>query len=153
MLWFNLHSEVDEVDMRQFLLLLPELFNTSCLYAVYTRHCYLQLICLHHQINIPLSLINDIYLFVVFQGFSLFCCTGFKLFNALFYNRTIYIYLCTFILLQIRVNGNEFHTFKHRMRLESVRGLHILGDVSIQTINVIGVRLLVPYVLSLAFWV
>ncbi|XP_041654467.1 galectin-6-like [Cheilinus undulatus] len=42
---------------------------------------------------------------------------------------------------QIKVNGKDFHTFHHRLPVESVRGMHISGDVSIQTINVIGVRL------------
>uniref|UniRef100_A0A671WYV6 Galectin n=1 Tax=Sparus aurata TaxID=8175 RepID=A0A671WYV6_SPAAU len=42
---------------------------------------------------------------------------------------------------QIRVNGNDFHTFEHRMPVERVRAMQIAGDVSIQTINVIGVRL------------
>uniref|UniRef100_A0A671WZB9 Galectin n=1 Tax=Sparus aurata TaxID=8175 RepID=A0A671WZB9_SPAAU len=39
---------------------------------------------------------------------------------------------------QIRVNGNDFHTFEHRMPVERVRAMQIAGDVSIQTINVIG---------------
>ncbi|KAK2846647.1 hypothetical protein Q5P01_009646 [Channa striata] len=39
---------------------------------------------------------------------------------------------------QIKVNGNEFHHFKHRIPFDRVRSLHITGDVSIQTINVIG---------------
>uniref|UniRef100_A0A3Q3FW03 Galectin n=1 Tax=Labrus bergylta TaxID=56723 RepID=A0A3Q3FW03_9LABR len=42
---------------------------------------------------------------------------------------------------QIKVNGKDFHTFKHRLPVERVCGIHIAGDVSIQTINVIGVRL------------
>uniref|UniRef100_A0AAZ1XZX2 Galectin n=1 Tax=Oreochromis aureus TaxID=47969 RepID=A0AAZ1XZX2_OREAU len=40
----------------------------------------------------------------------------------------------------IKVNGNDFHTFQHRIPMEQVRGLQIAGDVSIQTINFIGVR-------------
>ncbi|XP_034556873.1 galectin-4-like [Notolabrus celidotus] len=39
---------------------------------------------------------------------------------------------------QIKVNGKDFHTFKHRLPVERVCGMHIAGDVSIQTINVIG---------------
>ncbi|XP_035535522.1 galectin-4-like [Morone saxatilis] len=42
---------------------------------------------------------------------------------------------------QIKVNGNDFFTLHHRLPLERVRAMHIAGDVSIQTINVIGVRL------------
>uniref|UniRef100_A0A7N8XRV5 Galectin n=1 Tax=Mastacembelus armatus TaxID=205130 RepID=A0A7N8XRV5_9TELE len=42
---------------------------------------------------------------------------------------------------QISVNGNEFHTFQHRIPFERVRAMQIAGDVSIQTINVIGVSL------------
>uniref|UniRef100_A0AAZ1XZN5 Galectin n=1 Tax=Oreochromis aureus TaxID=47969 RepID=A0AAZ1XZN5_OREAU len=41
---------------------------------------------------------------------------------------------------EIKVNGNDFHTFQHRIPMEQVRGLQIAGDVSIQTINFIGVR-------------
>ncbi|XP_067364407.1 galectin-4-like isoform X2 [Channa argus] len=39
---------------------------------------------------------------------------------------------------QLRINGNEFHHFKHRIPFDRVYALHITGDVSIQTINVIG---------------
>ncbi|XP_077422070.1 galectin-4-like [Vanacampus margaritifer] len=39
---------------------------------------------------------------------------------------------------QFKINGKDFHTFKHRLPLARVRGLQIGGDVSIQTINVIG---------------
>ncbi|XP_070827011.1 galectin-4-like [Chaetodon trifascialis] len=39
---------------------------------------------------------------------------------------------------QIRVNGNDFYNFQHRMPLERVCAMHIGGDVFIQTINVIG---------------
>ncbi|XP_072308937.1 galectin-4-like isoform X2 [Eucyclogobius newberryi] len=39
---------------------------------------------------------------------------------------------------QIKVNGNDFYTFQHRMPVERVGGLQIGGDVAIQTINVIG---------------
>lgn len=42
-------------------------------------------------------------------------------------------------LLQIKVNGSEFHDFKHRLPFERVRAMNIAGDVCIQTINVIGV--------------
>uniref|UniRef100_A0A667Y658 Galectin n=1 Tax=Myripristis murdjan TaxID=586833 RepID=A0A667Y658_9TELE len=41
---------------------------------------------------------------------------------------------------QIKVNGQDFHTFSHRIPVERVCALQISGDVSIQTINVIGVR-------------
>ncbi|XP_038550097.1 galectin-4-like isoform X1 [Micropterus salmoides] len=40
---------------------------------------------------------------------------------------------------QIKVNGNTLHTFEHRVPMERVCGMQIGGDVSIQTINVIGV--------------
>uniref|UniRef100_A0AAX7SQC8 Galectin n=1 Tax=Astatotilapia calliptera TaxID=8154 RepID=A0AAX7SQC8_ASTCA len=40
---------------------------------------------------------------------------------------------------QIKVNGIDFHIFQHRIPMEQVRGLQIAGDVSIQTINFIGV--------------
>uniref|UniRef100_A0A3B5ATG8 Galectin n=1 Tax=Stegastes partitus TaxID=144197 RepID=A0A3B5ATG8_9TELE len=39
---------------------------------------------------------------------------------------------------QIRVNGNDFYTFEHRLPMERVCAMQIAGDVSIQTINVIG---------------
>ncbi|KAF1393603.1 hypothetical protein PFLUV_G00017760 [Perca fluviatilis] len=39
---------------------------------------------------------------------------------------------------QIKVNGNDFHTFEHRLPLNRVCALQIAGDVSIQTINIIG---------------
>uniref|UniRef100_A0A673BT99 Galectin n=1 Tax=Sphaeramia orbicularis TaxID=375764 RepID=A0A673BT99_9TELE len=39
---------------------------------------------------------------------------------------------------QVRVNGNDFYTFPHRIPMECVRAMQIAGDVSIQTINVIG---------------
>lgn len=45
-----------------------------------------------------------------------------------------------FILFQIKVNGDDFHTFGHRLSVQRVGGMHIGGDVSIQTINIIGVR-------------
>lgn len=47
------------------------------------------------------------------------------------------------LMLQIKVNGNDFHTFEHRIPVEFVRALHIKGDVTIKTINIIGVRLLI----------
>uniref|UniRef100_A0A672IZ86 Galectin n=1 Tax=Salarias fasciatus TaxID=181472 RepID=A0A672IZ86_SALFA len=40
---------------------------------------------------------------------------------------------------QVKVDGKDFHTFQHRLPVERVRAMHIAGDVSIQTINVIGV--------------
>nr|XP_043887743.1 galectin-6-like isoform X9 [Solea senegalensis] len=39
---------------------------------------------------------------------------------------------------KITVDGKDFHTFEHRLPLYSVCALQIAGDVSIQTINVIG---------------
>uniref|UniRef100_A0A3Q1J9W4 Galectin n=1 Tax=Anabas testudineus TaxID=64144 RepID=A0A3Q1J9W4_ANATE len=39
---------------------------------------------------------------------------------------------------KIKVNGNDFHHFKHRIPFERVCAMQIAGDVSIQTINVIG---------------
>uniref|UniRef100_G3PHK8 Galectin n=1 Tax=Gasterosteus aculeatus aculeatus TaxID=481459 RepID=G3PHK8_GASAC len=39
---------------------------------------------------------------------------------------------------QIKVNGNDFHTFHHRLPVERVCAMHINGDVCLQTINVIG---------------
>uniref|UniRef100_A0A8D0AIC5 Galectin n=1 Tax=Sander lucioperca TaxID=283035 RepID=A0A8D0AIC5_SANLU len=39
---------------------------------------------------------------------------------------------------QIKVNGNDFYTFEHRLPLNRVCALQIAGDVSIQTINIIG---------------
>lgn len=46
------------------------------------------------------------------------------------------------ILLQVKVNGKEFHHFKHRVPMERVRALYIAGDVLIETVNVIGVSTL-----------
>uniref|UniRef100_A0A665UCK5 Galectin n=1 Tax=Echeneis naucrates TaxID=173247 RepID=A0A665UCK5_ECHNA len=42
------------------------------------------------------------------------------------------------MVIMIKVNGNDFHTFQHRMPVERVCAMQIAGDVSIQTINVIG---------------
>ncbi|XP_077396358.1 galectin-6-like isoform X2 [Festucalex cinctus] len=39
---------------------------------------------------------------------------------------------------QLKINGKDFHTFKYRLPVARVCGLQIGGDVSIQTINVIG---------------
>ncbi|KAM8853648.1 galectin-4-like isoform 1-T1 [Synchiropus picturatus] len=39
---------------------------------------------------------------------------------------------------QIKVNGKHFHDFKHRVPVSSVRAMHISGDVSVETINVLG---------------
>uniref|UniRef100_A0A3P8V3M7 Galectin n=1 Tax=Cynoglossus semilaevis TaxID=244447 RepID=A0A3P8V3M7_CYNSE len=39
---------------------------------------------------------------------------------------------------KITVNGKDFHTFEHRLPLQRVCGLQIVGDVHIQTINIIG---------------
>ncbi|KAL6478733.1 hypothetical protein MHYP_G00121660 [Metynnis hypsauchen] len=41
---------------------------------------------------------------------------------------------------QVTVNGKDFYLFQHRMPLERVRALEIGGDVSIDTINIIGVK-------------
>ncbi|TSL75313.1 Galectin-4 [Bagarius yarrelli] len=45
---------------------------------------------------------------------------------------------------QVNVNGREFYLFQHRMPLERVCGLEIGGDVSIDSINIIGVMGLQP---------
>jgi len=42
--------------------------------------------------------------------------------------------------VQFKVNGREFYTMNHRIPLERVRAMRIEGDVSITTINVIGVK-------------
>ncbi|KAJ8402183.1 hypothetical protein AAFF_G00370480 [Aldrovandia affinis] len=39
---------------------------------------------------------------------------------------------------QVNVNGRQFHHFAHRVPLDRVSALQISGDVSIQTINIIG---------------
>ncbi|KAL0972717.1 hypothetical protein UPYG_G00193860 [Umbra pygmaea] len=39
---------------------------------------------------------------------------------------------------EVRVNGEHFHRFNHRMPVESLNFLQISGDITIQTINVIG---------------
>ncbi|XP_027015061.2 galectin-4-like isoform X2 [Tachysurus fulvidraco] len=39
---------------------------------------------------------------------------------------------------QVKVNGKEFHLFQHRMPLDRVCAIEIGGDVSIDTINLIG---------------
>uniref|UniRef100_A0A8D3BF58 Galectin n=1 Tax=Scophthalmus maximus TaxID=52904 RepID=A0A8D3BF58_SCOMX len=39
---------------------------------------------------------------------------------------------------QIKVNGSDFYTFEHRIPLQRVCAMQIAGDVSVQTINVIG---------------
>uniref|UniRef100_A0A3B3CR58 Galectin n=1 Tax=Oryzias melastigma TaxID=30732 RepID=A0A3B3CR58_ORYME len=43
------------------------------------------------------------------------------------------------VLFQVKVNGKEFHTFKHRLPVQQVRAIQVEGDVSIQSIIVIGV--------------
>ncbi|TNN66591.1 Galectin-4 [Liparis tanakae] len=53
---------------------------------------------------------------------------------------------------QIKVNGNDFYTFQHRLPLERVCAMQIDGDVCIQTINVIGVRLPTPEALVSMLW-
>uniref|UniRef100_A0A4W6CQA2 Galectin n=1 Tax=Lates calcarifer TaxID=8187 RepID=A0A4W6CQA2_LATCA len=53
---------------------------------------------------------------------------------------------------QIKVNGNDFHTFQHRIPVERVCAMQIAGDVSIQTINVIGVRPPLPEAFSLMLY-
>uniref|UniRef100_H2L693 Galectin n=1 Tax=Oryzias latipes TaxID=8090 RepID=H2L693_ORYLA len=40
---------------------------------------------------------------------------------------------------EVRVNGKDFHTFKHRLPVQEVRGIQVEGDVSVQSITVIGV--------------
>lgn len=45
-------------------------------------------------------------------------------------------------LFQIIVNGEEYHTYEHRVPLSRVRGLHITGDVDIRSIIIIAVSLL-----------
>lgn len=54
--------------------------------------------------------------------------------------------------LQIKVNGNDFYTFQHRLPLERVCAMQIDGDVCIQTINIIGVRLPTPEALVSMLW-
>ncbi|XP_034150233.1 galectin-4 isoform X2 [Esox lucius] len=39
---------------------------------------------------------------------------------------------------QVKVNGKHFHMFNHRLAIERICALQIGGDISIQTINVIG---------------
>ncbi|XP_010897192.1 galectin-4-like [Esox lucius] len=39
---------------------------------------------------------------------------------------------------QVKVNGQDFHTFLHRLPVETVNALQIGGDVSIQTISFLG---------------
>lgn len=38
-------------------------------------------------------------------------------------------------MVQLKVDGKDFYTFKHRTPLERVCAIEIKGDVSIQTIN------------------
>ncbi|KAM9319008.1 galectin-4-like isoform 2-T2 [Pholidichthys leucotaenia] len=39
---------------------------------------------------------------------------------------------------QIKVDGKDFHTFEHRLPLKDVRAMQISGDVSVQSINIVG---------------
>ncbi|MEQ2226917.1 hypothetical protein ILYODFUR_032301 [Ilyodon furcidens] len=39
---------------------------------------------------------------------------------------------------QIKVNGKEYLMFPHRIPVEQIRAIQVAGDVSIQTINIIG---------------
>ncbi|XP_031429551.1 galectin-4 [Clupea harengus] len=39
---------------------------------------------------------------------------------------------------QVNVNGSEFYMYPHRMPLDRVSALHIAGDVTVQSINIIG---------------
>lgn len=39
---------------------------------------------------------------------------------------------------QIKVNREHFHSFKHRVPVAKVQAMHISGDVSVATINVLG---------------
>ncbi|XP_037124557.1 galectin-4-like [Syngnathus acus] len=48
------------------------------------------------------------------------------------------VIVCSLEGYQFKINGKDFYTFKHRLPLARVRGMEIAGDVSIQTINVIG---------------
>lgn len=48
-------------------------------------------------------------------------------------------------LLQIIVNGEEYHTFEHRVPVSRVRALNIKGDVDIRSIIILAVRLLSNY--------
>lgn len=43
-------------------------------------------------------------------------------------------------MLQIKVDGKDFYTFRHRVPLERVCAIEIKGEVSVQTINFLGVR-------------
>ncbi|CAL1571044.1 unnamed protein product [Knipowitschia caucasica] len=38
----------------------------------------------------------------------------------------------------IKVNGQDFHTFEHRIHVAKVQAIQVAGDVKIQTINIIG---------------
>ncbi|XP_051935018.1 galectin-4-like isoform X1 [Hippocampus zosterae] len=48
------------------------------------------------------------------------------------------IIVCSVQSYQFKINGKDFYTFNYRLPLARVCGLQIGGDVSIQTINVIG---------------
>ena len=45
------------------------------------------------------------------------------------------------VCVQFKVNGREFFSMPHRIPVERVSAMNISGDVSIQTINIIGVRI------------
>ncbi|XP_061916902.1 galectin-4-like [Entelurus aequoreus] len=48
------------------------------------------------------------------------------------------VIVCSSQGYQIKVDGKDFHTFQHRLPWARVCGLQIGGDVSIQTINIMG---------------
>lgn len=49
--------------------------------------------------------------------------------------------ILTRMFVQVKVDGQDFYTFSHRIPLERVCAIHIAGQVSIQSIKVLGVRL------------
>ncbi|KAJ8280296.1 hypothetical protein GJAV_G00052880 [Gymnothorax javanicus] len=52
------------------------------------------------------------------------------------------VFNVTTVGYQVNVNGNEFCKFKHRLSAEKVYTIKVLGDVSVQTINIIKT---IPY--------
>ncbi|XP_035240191.1 uncharacterized protein LOC118209140 [Anguilla anguilla] len=60
------------------------------------------------------------------------------------------LYIITSEGYQVKVNGKEFHLYKHRMPVEQVRDIKIFGEVSMHTVNIIqGGRKGIPEQLSL----
>lgn len=51
------------------------------------------------------------------------------------------IEIMTQMFVQVKVDGQDFYTFSHRIPLERVCAIHIAGQISIQSIKVLGVRL------------